>query len=629
MATWGPEKELELYVFIADVGPTDPLGALGKPQYDITRYVQSVDITRGRSDELAHFSAGSCALRLLNGDRRFDPALARTVLHLPGLAAATASTPDHADLAAADIDVRVCFTLDDTTPGGFGAWLVGQYPNVAGNNGWAVGVDAAGFPALSWSTDGTNALTRTSTVGIGSVAAGADICLRVMLVRDNGAAQHVVTFQVSADGGASWDTISTVTTAGTTSIFNSTAALTVGGALAPFGQVRWVDYRPNLGGPRSAHPQFDEQPPDTTSFADDAGRTWTVNGTASIGFDDDASPFAAVLRPLRKLTVIAKRAGAADFWTLFTGWVDEWPTSWAKTTGVVEVTAYDFLSVLANVDVTDVGFTLDVDRLDAGFLGGDLEVQLTGDRVESLLSMAGFGPAQFRVIDRGSTLMPASEFRGDILSACQAAEAAEAGFFLVNAGGVIEFRDVHARTEHDSMATAQLTLRDGDYSGFDANLGLAKVWNDVTFTRPDGAPQTAKDDWSISQYGHRSRSESIDVLSDGEAYARAQFFVDRYGRPRIRPGAFTVRPARRNRGRLFDAVASLQLLDRVIVEQTPVNTGPTSRFVGLVDQVTHSITKDDWVTTIATSSVDIDDAPGYLTLDDAVLGLLDGFPLVY
>lgn len=40
---------------------------------DVAPYVQNIRITRGRQDQLANFSAGSCSVTLLNNDRRFDP----------------------------------------------------------------------------------------------------------------------------------------------------------------------------------------------------------------------------------------------------------------------------------------------------------------------------------------------------------------------------------------------------------------------------------------------------------------------------------------------------------------------------------------------------------------------------
>lgn len=40
---------------------------------DVTPYVQDISISRGRSDQLQNFSAGTLSVRLLNRDRRFDP----------------------------------------------------------------------------------------------------------------------------------------------------------------------------------------------------------------------------------------------------------------------------------------------------------------------------------------------------------------------------------------------------------------------------------------------------------------------------------------------------------------------------------------------------------------------------
>jgi hypothetical protein len=40
---------------------------------DVASFVQDIRITRGRQDQLANFSAGSCSITMVNNDRRFDP----------------------------------------------------------------------------------------------------------------------------------------------------------------------------------------------------------------------------------------------------------------------------------------------------------------------------------------------------------------------------------------------------------------------------------------------------------------------------------------------------------------------------------------------------------------------------
>ena len=40
---------------------------------DVAEYTQQISVNRGRQDQLAAFSAGTCAITLLNNGRRFDP----------------------------------------------------------------------------------------------------------------------------------------------------------------------------------------------------------------------------------------------------------------------------------------------------------------------------------------------------------------------------------------------------------------------------------------------------------------------------------------------------------------------------------------------------------------------------
>ena len=40
---------------------------------DITEDVQEIQITRGRSDQLAEFTAGTCVIKLIDQSRKYDP----------------------------------------------------------------------------------------------------------------------------------------------------------------------------------------------------------------------------------------------------------------------------------------------------------------------------------------------------------------------------------------------------------------------------------------------------------------------------------------------------------------------------------------------------------------------------
>lgn len=254
----------------------------------------------GRDHELSPFPPGTADLVLKNDDRLFDPeytagtyygklnprtpfklSSSSSALDLLGSGGSNASTPDHSSFAVTDLDVRVRVAMDDWTPGGFGIWLVSQW-GAAGNAGWAFAINATGFPALSWTADGTTGITRTSTAATGFTD-GTDHWVRAVLDANNGAAGHDVRFYTSTDG-VTWTQLgTTITTAGTTSIFNSTAALAVGDVLPFAGNVRLVDLRAGIDSATSvALPEFFAQRPGTTSFTDRAGRTWTINGSAAI-----------------------------------------------------------------------------------------------------------------------------------------------------------------------------------------------------------------------------------------------------------------------------------------------------------------------------------------------------------
>lgn len=256
----------------------------------------------GRGSELEAFPPSNAEVLLRNDDRQLDPSHAAgtwfgrleprtpfriqsvaSALDLPGLSGATASTPDHASYAVTDLDLRVQLAADDWTPGGFGQFIAGQWGS-AGNQGWHLAVGTSGVLSLGFTTNGTTLLSRTSTAATG-FGDGSDHWVRVTLDANNGAAGHDVRFYTSTDS-VSWTQLgSTVTTAGTVALFNSTAPLTIGDVLSFAGQVRYLELRSSIGGPVVANPEFSARNPGTTQFTDRSGRVWTINGAAAIALD--------------------------------------------------------------------------------------------------------------------------------------------------------------------------------------------------------------------------------------------------------------------------------------------------------------------------------------------------------
>ncbi len=345
-----------------------------------------------------------------------------------------------------------------------------------------------------------------------------------------------------------------------------------------------------------------------------------------------SSPYIDILRPSRAVAVDARYGGVT--YRLFLGYVDGWPRSWTSTTGSVRVTAHDQIATMARTATSPSlgGLILDhphEGRLDYGRLAGDLPQQLSGERILSLLQLAGFGStAEALGIAVGLTEVAAVEPDGNVLGLVQDAATAEGGFFFVDREGVIRFLDRHSRFLDPRLAEVQAVFTDSQYADLEVDHNLVQVWNDVTFARPGGADQRVVDDTSVRQYGYLSRRQEIPVVSDPEAAARAEFWVDRYGFPQDRPAPIVVNP-RRDMPALFPKVAGAELLDRIQVERTPLGVAPTETYTGLVESVEHRITNESWTSTFASSPIDVSEGADFMVLNDLTLGQINTHTLAY
>lgn len=219
-----------------------------------------------------------------------------TYLSLTGATNSRASTPDHASFAITDLDVRILLAIDQWPTPGNVFEVIGQF-NVSAQRAWLLYIAANRRLWLRWSTNGTIETDVSSTTAIVPGARGI-IALRVTHDVNNGAGGKTTTFYTSDSLAGPWTTLgSPTTTAGTTSIHNSTGTLGIGdvpaSGFSPFpGRVFAADWRAGINsGTAVANPDFTVQTPGASSFADAAGRTWTVTSPATIaGFDWEPIP---------------------------------------------------------------------------------------------------------------------------------------------------------------------------------------------------------------------------------------------------------------------------------------------------------------------------------------------------
>lgn len=147
-------------------------------------------------------------------------------LYLPGASGAYASSPDSNVLdMVGDIDFRAKVAFVDWTPGALSA-IVTKW-GASGQRSYMFTLENTGVLGLYWTANGSTQNSAFSTVATG-VADGATKWVRVTMDVDNGATQRDIKFWTSNDG-VSWTQLgTTVTQAGVTSIFASTAQLEIG-----------------------------------------------------------------------------------------------------------------------------------------------------------------------------------------------------------------------------------------------------------------------------------------------------------------------------------------------------------------------------------------------------------------
>lgn len=227
----------------------------------------------------------------MNGTRwNWRPENEVRTVRLTGVSGRFVSTPDSVGLSiTGDIDVRVHITADDYTP--FSTTnLLAKHVTTGNQRSYRLLLTPAQLLEFRWSPDGITEIIKASTVGF-TTSNGVNKHLRATLDVNNGAAGNDVKFFTS-DDGFTWTQLgATVTTAGVTSIFDSTSPVELGssqnGLTALFtGNIFAAEIRNGIDGTVVANPRFGYAPWDVgdTSGAtgtDDIGNTWTLNGTST------------------------------------------------------------------------------------------------------------------------------------------------------------------------------------------------------------------------------------------------------------------------------------------------------------------------------------------------------------
>ena len=252
----------------------------------------------------------------------------------------------------------------------------------------------------------------------------------------------------------------------------------------------------------------------------------------------------------------------------------------------------------------------------------------TGDRVSRILDLVGW-PASERYIEDGiSTLdsAPDSVLGATALDHLMAVEQTEQGRFFISGGGYAAFYSRH----HETTLTAEATFTDAQVNDIEFAYDDTNLCNDMTVTREGGLPQRAQTADVIAGTEWRY-SESLSGLltsTDTEALNLAEWRVGNYATPTIRPTGLTFKPMR-DLPNQYHAVLDRELGDRISVTRSVPGTDITVDAV--IEGISHRFSVDGtWVTSWNLSPLTFGVfGPGggngfsYWKLDDPVLSKLD------
>lgn len=196
-----------------------------------------------------------------------------------------------ADAAAYDVDdldIRLRVAMADWTPSGNSA-LFTRWDGAVGNASWNLTLLTGGTLRMQWTTDGSTAVTATSTAAP-TVSDLAAIWLRVTVDIDNGAGAYVVTFYTSANG-STWTQLGDAVTGGsTTTIYKGSYPLSIGATGAGGSVAAGIFYRAilksGINGTDVADIDFSQSAKKLANgdtFVCATGQTVTLNSSGATG----------------------------------------------------------------------------------------------------------------------------------------------------------------------------------------------------------------------------------------------------------------------------------------------------------------------------------------------------------
>jgi hypothetical protein len=287
-------------------------------------------------------------------------------------------------------------------------------------------------------------------------------------------------------------------------------------------------------------------------------------------------------------------------------------------------------------DVTMGRGTSDLTGYDAYYSGTGRPLELSGDRMEWLLTAAGIPTALQSVTTDACTYLGPQPANSTYGAHCKAVETAENGRLFVAGNGAVTFRSHQWATTATAATTSQHTFGDGAGESPYADLvvdpnNVDDIVNSASVSTPTGGGGSYRDEASIALHGEKSISKTAPLPTSVAATNLAIQLATVRNWPTVRVENLTVNPLSPG----HEATLWPQVLGRGIGERITVKRSPTSTLVPSVTtstinaQVTiegirHAWDSERWTTVWNTAPAPLTaQEAGHWTPDDAVLGVLD------
>jgi hypothetical protein len=250
-------------------------------------------------------------------------------------------------------------------------------------------------------------------------------------------------------------------------------------------------------------------------------------------------------------------------------------------------------------------------------------VETTGARIDKVLNFSEINYQGARSIDTGSSTLGAFEIPQDTncLNYLQQVNTSEQGYLFMSAAGTLTFKGRSSVLNPVSGATFN-----GDGTGLPFNslmnqYGDELLYNIIQSESPAGAVQTASNATSIAQY--QAQTYSVTNLLNStttEVAGLGNYLLGKYQNPILRFNGLQTQLSAMTTAQQNIAL-SLDLTSIcTVVKNFVVGTPSSDTQTLIVSGVNHTITPGNHVVSYTFESTD---GNQYLTLNDAIFGLLD------